>query len=414
MGIYQRKGFHAFSEYDCFSLIEQQKKSINSEINNQKEDDILNVNKEEYIQYLISQYKFIPVEIHKDQVTVSTQEKYIPAEWHPPSYFFRSTRGSCPRDVIKFHLPFTGDKQLLKVQASTYSWSAPLITIEDNCICFEIINFDLEPEKITQEKESTINDLVELNGYLTNDLNQFNTSIEIIATQAFESRKQQLLEKNNLIAALGVPIRKSDNTSNTFSIPTKRTRAIATKPKPIVTERGYTPEPKLDDRIYGQILKLIQDVGKQFEKLPSTYSQKEEEHLRDHILLFLEPNFEGSATGETFNKTGKTDILLRHEGNNVFVAELKFWHGEKGYLKTISQLLSYLTWRDSKVAIVIFVKNKNFLPVLEKVKQVTKEHENYLGFVKEQEEGWYHYRFHINDDKNREVKLSVILFHLPE
>ncbi|MFK5984030.1 MAG: hypothetical protein QM479_01210 [Pseudomonadota bacterium] len=169
-----------------------------------------------------------------------------------------------------------------------------------------------------------------------------------------------------------------------------------------------------DDSIYQQILTKIYDVGKQFERLPSTYSEKEEEHLRDHLLLTLEPNFEGSATGETFNKSGKTDILIRHEGNNVFIAELKFWRGKKSFLKTISQLLGYLTWRDYKVAVVMFVKNKDFSAVLEMVKESTPEHQNYLSYVSEQEEGWYHYRFHMDDDKNREVKLAIMLFHIPE
>lgn len=131
-------------------------------------------------------------------------------------------------------------------------------------------------------------------------------------------------------------------------------------------------------------------------------------------MLILEPNFEGSATGETFNKSGKTDILLRHEGSNVFIAELKFWRGKKSYLDTISQLLGYLTWRDSKAAVVMFVKNKDFSTVLETAKETTPEHPNCLGYVSEQEEGWYHYRFHINEYKNREVKLAVMLFHIPE
>ena len=74
--------------------------------------------------------------------------------------------------------------------------------------------------------------------------------------------------------------------------------------------------------------------------------------FRDHLLLYLEPRYEGSATGETFNSTGKTDILIRHENSNAFIAECKFWTGQKGYLETITQLLGYLTWRDSKAAVV--------------------------------------------------------------
>jgi len=413
MRTFRRDGFHAFSEYDGYSMIENQKSAIPQEINQQNDDYILNVNKAEYIQHLVSKFRIDPLEIHRDQLTVSSHEEQIPAEMHSNEYFMdRGT--SYARDVIQFHLPFSGDEQLLKVRASSYSMSAPLITIEGGCICFKLINFNLTPERIKQESDNIINSIISQNTNLEKDLYNFNNSIESLATQAFDSRKQKLLQKNDLMAALGVPVKQSDQTSSTFSVPAKRTKAIAEKPKPTVTEKGYTPEPTIDNTIYVQILKIIHDVGKQFERLPSTYSDKEEEHLRDHMLLILEPNFEGAATGETFNKSGKTDILLRHEGNNVFIAELKFWHGQKGFLDTITQLLGYLTWRDSKAAIVMFVRNKNFSAVLDTAKAAITQHPNYLGFVNEQDEGWYHYRFHINDDENREVKLSLMLFHIPE
>lgn len=330
--------FHAFSEYDGFSLIENQKAQIVADINSQPDNYILNVNKTEYIEHLVSTYTIQPIELHKDQLSASTHEAQIPAERHPHTYWVDSGE-AYTRDIIKFHLPFTGDPQLLKARASTFSLSAPRITMEDNCICFKIINFDLEPEHIKQESERIINSLISQNQHLTYDLNTFNISVESIASQAFDARKQQLLKKSGLMAALGLPIRKTPDTPATFSIPAKRTKVIPTKTKPQVTEKEYIPEPTLDDSIYLQILKIIHDVGKQFERLPSTYAGKEEEHLRDHMLLILEPNFEGSATGETFNKSGKTDILLRHAGKNVFIAELKFWRGGKAYLDTISQLL---------------------------------------------------------------------------
>jgi len=405
--------FHAFSGKDSFSVIENQKQRIISEIQSQKDDYILNVNKTEYINYLISRYRIEPIKIHKDQLSVSTYEAMIPAEYHPVTYFVDAGE-YYKRDIIKYHLPFTGDSELLKVRASTYTLSSPLIMIEDGCICFEIINFNLKPEQIKQESQGTVQGIINQNEYLTKDLEAFNNTIERLATQAFDSRKQQLLKKNNLLSSLGVPVRKVHGVSDTFSVPAHRTKVIPSKPKPEVTETGYKPEPALDESIYQQILKILHDVGKEFERLPSTYAGKEEENLRDHFLLFLEPNFEGSATGETFNKSGKTDILMRYEGNNVFIAELKFWKGQKAYLDTISQLLSYLTWRDSKAAVVIFVRNKNLSPVLETIKRETPNHCNYLGFVREQEDGWYHYRFHINNDPNREVKLSVMVFHLPD
>lgn len=404
--------FLAFSEYDSFSVIENQKQKIAADINKQTDDYILNVNKDEYISHLVSTYTIAPLEIHSDQLSVSAEERLIPAEMHPSTFYVHDGK-SYPKDVFTFHLPFSGQAELLKIRASTFSMSAPRIVVSGQEITFEMINFNMDAQFIKREADSIVSQLVSQNTYLTRDLNAFNSSIEQIVNQAFDARKAQLLEKNDLISALGVPVRKSASTPATFAVPAKRTPAIQTKPKPIVTEKGYKPEPVLDDSIYQQILKITHDVGKQFERLPSTYAGKEEEHLRDHFLLILEPNFEGSATGETFNKAGKTDILLRHDGSNVFVAELKYWRGKKVYLDTITQLLFYLTWRDSKAAIIVFVPNKDFSSVLGTIEQATSEHPNYLGFVSNQEPGWYQYRFHINGDRNREVKLTVQVFHLP-
>jgi len=393
--------FHAFSKYDGHGMFEKQRSAIEQEIKSQSDDYILNINRDEYIQHLISQYSITPIELFKEELTVSTHEEMIPAENHP-------------LDVIVYHLPFSGKPELLQVRASSWSTNPPLISVEEGCICFRIINFNLEPAQIKQQSENTIQSIESLTNSLTQDIIKFNASVEQAASQSFDSRKQQLLKKNDMIAALGVPIKRNDSTLSTFSIPAKRIQAIASKPKPQVSEKGYKPEPTIDDSIYIQILQFIHDVGKQFERLPSTYNDKEEEHLRDHILLILEPNFQGSATGETFNKAGKTDILLRHEGKNVFIAELKFWHGKKSFLDTITQLLGYLTWRDSKAAVVMFVKNKDFMSVLNTAKESILEHPNHLGFVSEKDESWLQYRFHINDDKNREVKLAVMLFHIPE
>ena len=79
----------------------------------------------------------------------------------------------------------------------------------------------------------------------------------------------------------------------------------------------------MDEAIYREILQTIHETGKVFERLPRTYADKDEEALRDHLILELEPRFAYSTTGETFNKQGKTDILIRHEKSNLFVAECK-------------------------------------------------------------------------------------------
>ena len=92
------------------------------------------------------------------------------------------------------------------------------------------------------------------------------------------------------------------------------------------------------------------------ERSPKVFSNMDEETIRTHFLVQLNGHYQGQATGETFNSNGKTDILIRNDNQNVFIAECKFWKGKKGYLSTIEQLLGYVTYRDTKTAIFMFVK----------------------------------------------------------
>jgi hypothetical protein len=63
--------------------------------------------------------------------------------------------------------------------------------------------------------------------------------------------------------------------------------------------------------------------------------------------------------GEVENGNGKTDILVRHQNRNVFIAECKFWPGPRKFDKAIDQLLGYTTWRDTKAAIILFITSKD-------------------------------------------------------
>lgn len=164
---------------------------------------------------------------------------------------------------------------------------------------------------------------------------------------------------------------------------------------------------------YQKILNCINSIGKMFERLPETYSGKDEESLRDHILVTLNAAILGSATGETFNKRGKTDILVRGNDKNEFIGECKFWRGKEIYLETLSQLLSYLSWRDTNTAVILFVNNVDFTTVINKIKEYTPQHPNYIGFVSEADETWLNYQFRINGDSSRAVNVAVMAYHMP-
>jgi len=409
--LYGRSSINLFSGQDSHSFFRQKENRIQQEINSEKDDYILNVNQVEYITHLVNLHKVQPLSLLTEQVYATEREELISAERYPSNFYVVSGK-SYPRSVVTFHIPFSGDKEFLKIRPSQYLLWTPNVLVTDNEILLSVTVFSDTAESINREYQEFLQRMQQQLGYLQNDIEQYNRFLEEKIQNWFQTRKDKILARKNLVANLSVPIRKSSNTPKTFAVPVPPIRQKISA-KPIVTEKEYKPDPSIDTTVYHAILNVIHDVGVMFERLPSTYSGKGEEDLRDHILINLEARFEGSATGETFNKRGKTDILLRYENNNVFIGECKFWKGKKGYLDTISQLLEYLTWRDSKAAVIIFVRTKDFSPVLKTVKEETPKHSNYLGFVRENAESWFDYRFHINGDKNREVKLAVMLYHIP-
>lgn len=412
------KTFKPFTKGHLDDILRNQLEQITSRVHSEDANYLLNVKEEEYIDHLVSEFTIdIPI-IDFTAMTVSPMEKMIPARRHPSAMFFMDDEDkSYKRQVIIYHFPFSGDINVLDFIPNPHILWTQEFTYDDTPgeeeITFEIINFSNDPEMVKRESGQTIGSLTTQLGHITNQLNGYNSNLKQEITQRVQEQKNDLTKKSDFLSQLGVPIKKKTNLPETFSIPTpKIPRKIIPRPPATTTEPN--PDPTLDITTYNQILNIIHDLGKAIERMPATYQGKTEEQLRDHFLMYLEPRFEGSATGETFNKSGKTDILLRYENSNAFVAECKYWGGEKLYLETIDQILKYLTWRDSKASIIIFVKNADFSSVIKKVKDVTPTHPNYISYDGEKEETYLSYRVSLNGDRERKIYLTVLLFHFPE
>ena len=149
------------------------------------------------------------------------------------------------------------------------------------------------------------------------------------------------------------------------------------------------------------------------ERSPRAFRKMNEEDLRTHFLVQLNGQYEGQATGETFNYEGKTDILIREDDRNIFIAECKFWTGPAGLTKALDQLLSYASWRDTKTALLIFSRGRNTSTVLEGVPKTVIEHPNYKAEREANSETEFRYIFGHRDDTNREVIVTILVFDVP-
>jgi hypothetical protein len=220
-----------------------------------------------------------------------------------------------------------------------------------------------------------------------------------------------LLRDAKMVASLGFPVKHRNGAPVTYAVPVQKR-----KPKierPATTSSTFQPEPVLALEEYENILSIIRNMVRVMEQSPKAFETMGEEDLRTHFLVQLNGQYEGRATGETFNFQGKTDILIREGGKNVFIAECKIWGGEQKFLETIDQLLSYLSWRDTKAAVLIFNRNVKFSEVIKKMFESAPTHKCYKRTIGKLDESTSRYVFHQPADPNRELTLTVMAFDIP-
>ncbi len=181
--------------------------------------------------------------------------------------------------------------------------------------------------------------------------------------------RQAVLETSSTVMkALGIPLARA-----------KAAVPVTPKPKPLRVAKAAPSGPRSADveyvmeAIYSDIVETITSLGNAAERLPITNQKLTEEDLRNVILFVLNTNYEGQAVGEAFSGAGKTDILLIWKGRAAFVGECKIWHGEKKFLAAIDQLFGYTTWRDTRVALIIFADPGAMTAVQEKAKAALSE-----------------------------------------
>jgi hypothetical protein len=81
--------------------------------------------------------------------------------------------------------------------------------------------------------------------------------------------------------------------------------------------------------------------------------------------------------------------------------------------EAISQLLSYLSWRDTKAALLVFHRGAGFSQVLQKLANIAGTHLCFDQDLGNQDETTFSYYFHQPTDTDPKVHLIVMAFDIP-
>ncbi|MCQ4152012.1 hypothetical protein [Rhodococcus qingshengii] len=375
-------------------------------------EDLLNSSVEKIVASLVAEFK-IPTLVIGDRTVVARLDERPLETWGKRNDYGRV------RDVrltaLRFRIPVEGGTDLLRKNASTFSMGGDLdfdCDFKTDHVVLKIESEALSTDVIDRKLKNTLLELNQRAQWANIDIEQSNRDLEERLRGIVERRTKIAREGATLVAGLDIPVFQTEAPDRIEVAPVRRKQLRPHTPNSASTDG----DPRLAAEIYQDIVRTLEGMSKAMERTP-TVSKLHEEEIRNLILVTLNANYEGQARGEVFNGAGKTDLLLTWRDRNVFIGECKFWTGPKGFTSAINQLLSYLVWRDTKAALIMFIRDQEASPAMSKAYDVAQKHPN---FIKDETPAdvdpgatTRRYVFHSTRDTHQNIHVALIFVILP-
>lgn len=396
---------------DLYALIHAYPKVLQEQVAALNDELLLRSDESDIVDMLVQKMELVaPTLRPRAEWKQSVEDTKMDVSGDPRRDLFYGQGGPLlvPTHKITIEIPYDGDGDLFRFEPSSFDFNRPCGRLKaGSTLSFSIVAEQLDADSIRREIDSIVSRIDKYLGWVRADCQGWNSSLREKVVASVRARKDRLLQQDRLGDILGIRAKdEGKEARKTYTVPSVR------RPKPCaLTASHESRELALSDEDYYYILDVISSLGRDMEKTPATYMDMDEERIRDHFLSTLATHVKGSATRETFNKEGRTDILIPINGKNIFVAECKIWKGERSLEKAIDQTLGYLTWRDTKAALIVFGKNRDFTNVLSTIFASAPRHANHKRTCEWMGESQGRYIFQHKDDPEREVRLAVLAFN---
>lgn len=318
------------------------------------------------------------------------------------------------RRVTQFILvvPFDGENVVFRLQARQSNWNRPqALSLGDQELRLAVDGPAGDGAGVRGQFDAQLDKIETFLGWSRKQIEEHNAQVRTDVPRMVADRRAQLLAARNLQAEIGFPIRRRPD-ADTYAVPMKRRNMRPIRPARTSASAPFKPEPTMADADYEAALAVLRHSRDALERTPSLAAKLDEEQIRDLLLVNLNAHFEGDAAGEVFNGEGKTDILIRVEGRNIFIGECKIWGGQCTVDEALGQIFKYLVWRDTKAAILLFIRNKDVTAVIKKAMFKIEAHPNYKKRGPSHASDRLDFVMHAQDDVEREIHLALLPFAL--
>jgi hypothetical protein len=402
-----------FNQATLSDALRAQLAAVTKEVDGISKDQFLANSDDQIIDHIYTKMAIAPLVIYRDQMCLTEPQEARTERVDP--YIGRRYEAHVIR--ISLSIPYTGESDLWKMQPSTYPSNLPKGDYSSQRGNDQVgtLQFKMEytqaeytSDAVNQEVERNLKSIEDYLGMIKRDIESHNPQLQNEIRRQVAQLRERLGIIQSVSKALNIPIQTREGAPGLAQLSLKQ-KII----QPLSSQNNRPPEYMISNEDYENILKIIRHEGCSYERTPEPFAKHDEEELRDILMSHLNGHYHGLANGEAFRKKGKTDICIEFENRAAFVAECKLWKGEQKFLEAVTQLLGYLTWKDSKTALIVFDKDVAwFMKIQEKIPEVLKQHPNFVRDEKAQDSGEWHMTFRSSDDPDRLVTIHVFLFNL--
>jgi hypothetical protein len=403
-----------FQAGDLRRSLQQQAAGVINEVESVPEEHVMQADAEAWSKALAARYAIEAPRLLTDDIWRDAAKPIQVDVSRDPRRFVRdrSRRADVPGHRITVHIPFSGEKDVFRLRPSSFTFNPPRAKVADAELRLIIEYPDDHPADIDSEVGVLLR---EVDPYLTaarGDVDSYNASLHDVAMGAIERRRQRIEQHEARLQSSTIPVGPPRSQSKAYV-----TDAIVRLPAPTLPQPGNDQpmelEPVLADEVYEHILSVIRQQALSMEKNPKTYAGMGEEDRRHVILDAHNTHYAGAGTAEGFNFGGKTDIIIRRDGRNLFIGECKFWSGPKGFTATLDQLFSYQAWRDTKLAVLMFVRERGLTDIVQKGRETLAENPQFVAWGPAASETELRATVSWQGDTRRRADLTVFFISTP-